>query len=141
VSIPENQQNSAYELYLKYDFNSLLRVFPSDDHNRSKRRRLLPHAQYALSHSLAATNNEERLDLASKCARTLYSDGQYKKAEELEVEVMQSRKRVLGEEHPDTLTACLATGKTKTYIATALTSPIIPTWYFVETMAHTRLAK
>ncbi|KAL5392945.1 hypothetical protein DPSP01_000636 [Paraphaeosphaeria sporulosa] len=33
----------------------------------------------------------------------LYSDGRYKEAEELFVQVMEMSKRVLGEEHPDTL--------------------------------------
>ncbi|KAF1968774.1 kinesin light chain [Bimuria novae-zelandiae CBS 107.79] len=84
----------------------LLRVFPNDDHsNRSKWRRLLPHAQHALSHSLADDNDEERLNLAWKCAMTLCSDGRYEEAEELEVQVMQTAKRVLGDEHPGTLTS------------------------------------
>jgi hypothetical protein len=82
----------------------LLQVFPNNDHsNRSKWRRLLPHAQHALSHSLADDNNKNRLDLASKYARTLYSDGQYKEAEELQLQVTQTRKRVLGDKHPSTL--------------------------------------
>jgi tetratricopeptide (TPR) repeat protein len=83
----------------------LLQVFPDSNYsNRSKWRRLLPHAQYAMSHSPAGDNNEERLRLASKCAITLYSDGRYKEAEELQVQVMQARKRVLSDEHPHTLT-------------------------------------
>ncbi|KAH6612769.1 kinesin light chain [Boeremia exigua] len=83
----------------------LLQVFPNDDHsNRSKWRRLLPHVQYALSHS-EGNDDKERLDLAQKCATALYSDGQYKGAEELFVQVMETRKRVLGDEHPDTLTS------------------------------------
>jgi tetratricopeptide (TPR) repeat protein len=82
----------------------LLRVFPDDDHsNRSKWRRLLPHAQYVLSHSLADDNDNERLRLASRCATTLLSDGRYKEAEDLFVEVMETSKRVLTDEHPDTL--------------------------------------
>jgi tetratricopeptide (TPR) repeat protein len=82
----------------------LLQVYPNKDHgNRSKWRRLLPHAQYALSHSPEDDDNKERLNLAWKCARTLESDGQYKKAEGLFVQVMQARKRVLGNKHPDTL--------------------------------------
>ncbi|RYO48225.1 hypothetical protein AA0116_g12610 [Alternaria tenuissima] len=84
----------------------LLWVFPDDDHsNRSKWRRLLPHAQYALSHSPTDDDDEERLELASKCAIALYSDGRYEEAEELEVQVMETRKRVLSDEHPDTLTS------------------------------------
>ncbi|KAK7177485.1 kinesin light chain [Paraphaeosphaeria sporulosa] len=83
----------------------LLRVYPDDDHsNRSKWRRLLPHAQYALSHSPADDDDQERLRLAWKCAMTLYDDGRYEEAEELQVQVMQTMKRVLGDEHPDTLT-------------------------------------
>jgi tetratricopeptide (TPR) repeat protein len=84
----------------------LLQVFPNDDHsNRSKWRRLLPHAQHALSHSLADDNDEERLDLASKCAITLYRDGRYKEAKKLFVQVMETTKRVLGDEHPHTLSS------------------------------------
>ncbi|CAN9335124.1 unnamed protein product [Alternaria alternata] len=84
----------------------LLRVFPDGDHsNRSKWRRLLPHAQYALSHSPAVDDDEERLQLASRCATTLSSDGRYKEAEELQVQVMQGRKRVLDDEHPSTLSS------------------------------------
>jgi tetratricopeptide (TPR) repeat protein len=90
--------------WAKRTITQLLQVFPNNDHsNRSKWRRLLPHAQHALSHSLADDNDEDKLDLASKCATTLYSDGRYKEAEELQLQVMQTRKRVLGDEHPDTL--------------------------------------
>ncbi|RII22471.1 hypothetical protein CUC08_Gglean000061 [Alternaria sp. MG1] len=84
----------------------LLRVFPDGDHsNRSKWRRLLPHAQYALSHSPAVDDDEERLQLASRCAIALYSDGRYEEAEELQMQVMETMKRVLSDEHPDTLTS------------------------------------
>ncbi|USP79995.1 kinesin light chain 3 [Curvularia clavata] len=82
----------------------LVEVFPNDDHNnRSKWRRLLPHALFTLSHIQTKDSNKERLDLAGKCATSLYNDGRYKEAEELQVQVMQTKKRVLGEEHPDTL--------------------------------------
>jgi tetratricopeptide (TPR) repeat protein len=84
----------------------LLQVYPDYRHsNRSKWRRLLPHAQYALSHSPADDDEQERLRLAWKCAMTLQDDGRYEEAEELEVQVMQTTKRVLGDEHPDTLTS------------------------------------
>jgi hypothetical protein len=80
-------------------------VFPDNDHgNRSKWRRLLPHAQYILSHS-QRDDEEERLDLEWKCAMALYSDGRYKAAGELFVQEMETRKRVLGDEHPSTLTS------------------------------------
>ncbi|KAF5848294.1 hypothetical protein GGP41_005682 [Bipolaris sorokiniana] len=85
----------------------LLRVFPDNENsNRSKWRRFLPHAQYALLQSVADhNNNNSTLELAQKCAMALYSDGRYNEAGELEVQVMETRKRVLGDEHPDTLTS------------------------------------
>jgi tetratricopeptide (TPR) repeat protein len=90
--------------WTQHTITQLVRVFPDDYHsNRSKWRRLLPHAQYTLLHSRTDDDNKEWLDLASKCARALYSEGRYKEAEELQVQVMQTRKRVLGNEHPDTL--------------------------------------
>jgi tetratricopeptide (TPR) repeat protein len=89
----------------KHTIAKLLQEFPDNDHgNRSKWRRLLPHAQYALSHSLTDDDDEKRLDLAGKCASALYSDGRYDEAEELEVQAMQTMKRVLSDEHPSTLT-------------------------------------
>ncbi|KAL6161718.1 hypothetical protein ACJQWK_08470 [Exserohilum turcicum] len=96
----------------------LLLVYPDHDHrNRSKWRRLLPHVQYALSHCEADDcdndnkddsgdgRDDVRLSLASKCAGTLYSDGRYREAEELFVQVMETRKTKLGADHPDTLTS------------------------------------
>ncbi|CAI9636424.1 unnamed protein product [Alternaria burnsii] len=83
---------------------TLLRVFPNNDYsNRSKWRRLLPHAQYVLSHDFSHHDDEKTLDLASKCAMTLYSDGRYGEAEKLLVRVMEARKKALGNEHPNTL--------------------------------------
>ncbi len=38
-------------------------------------------------------------------ASTYRNQGQWKEAEELDVQVIETRKRVLGEEHPDTLTS------------------------------------
>jgi tetratricopeptide (TPR) repeat protein len=94
----------------------LLQVYPNTDHNnRSKWRRLLPHAQYALTHSPEDDNNQERLHLAMRFAETLQSDGQYGKAEGLFVQVMQARKRVLGNEHPDTLTSMGSLATTYAY--------------------------
>ncbi|KAI0569101.1 CDC6 Cdc6-related protein AAA superfamily ATPase, partial [Pyrenophora tritici-repentis] len=90
--------------WTQHTVTQLSQVFPDDNHgNRSKWRRLLPHALYALSHSPADNDDEGRLRLASKCAMALFSDGRYEEAEELEVQVMQMWKRVLGDEYPDTL--------------------------------------
>ncbi|RYP77656.1 hypothetical protein DL771_001024 [Monosporascus sp. 5C6A] len=54
---------------------------------------------------LTGQEDEARTNLAHKCALTLLTDGRYNEAEELFVQVMETRKRVLGEEHPSTLTS------------------------------------
>jgi hypothetical protein len=51
---------------------------------------------------------EEHLDTLTSMANlasTYSNQGRWKEAEELEVQVMETRKRVLGEEHPSTLTS------------------------------------
>jgi YD repeat-containing protein len=100
------QVQGRLQHYIQYTIKQLLRVFPDDDHsNRSKWRRLFPHARYVLVKSQRDHANKERLDFAWKCAMALHSDGQYKNAEELFVQIMQTRERVLGYEHPETLTS------------------------------------
>ena len=80
--------------------------FPSTSHeNRSKWRRLMPHAKYALAYSLTEQDDESIITLAWKYARALYEDGRYKEAEELFVAVTEARKTILGADHPDTLTS------------------------------------
>jgi tetratricopeptide (TPR) repeat protein len=100
------QVQGLLQHWTSYTITQLLRVFPDDDHsNRSKWRRLLPHAQYTLLHSLTDDDDEERLDLARKCASALYNEGRYKEAEELQVQVMETNKKKLGADHPSTLTS------------------------------------
>lgn len=45
------------------------------------------------------------MTLVWKCALTRHSDGQYNESEELFMQVMETRKRVPGEEHPSALTS------------------------------------
>jgi len=81
-------------------------VFPDHRHqNRDQWRILLPHTAYTLQLGIIAHDNSRRLDLAWKYAMSLYSDGRYREAEGPFNEVSQTRQRVLGEEHPDTLTS------------------------------------
>jgi hypothetical protein len=99
------QVDGRLQKWTQHTITRLLWVFPNDNHsNRSKWRRLLPHARYVLLHT-QRDHDEERLDFAWKCAMALYSDGQYKAAEELQVEVMETSNRVLGDKHPSTLTS------------------------------------
>jgi tetratricopeptide (TPR) repeat protein len=83
----------------------LLQVFPGNNHSdRSKWRRLLPHAQYVMSYS-EKNDDKKRSNLAHRCAIALLNDGQYKAAEELLVQVMETKRRTLGHKHHNTLTS------------------------------------
>jgi hypothetical protein len=55
------------------------------------------------SHDPTEDDEGKRLGLVRNCAMTRYSDGRYKEAEVLEVQVMGMTQRVLGEEHPGAL--------------------------------------
>jgi tetratricopeptide (TPR) repeat protein len=84
----------------------LEKVFPDDDHqNRSVWKTYLSHARYALKSDFINKDEVNRLNLAWKFAMCLYHDGRWNEAEVLFAQVMETRKRVLGAEHPSTLTS------------------------------------
>ncbi|KAL5370834.1 hypothetical protein DPSP01_014640 [Paraphaeosphaeria sporulosa] len=100
------RKHGRLQQWTQRTITQLLQVFPDSDHsNRSKWRRLLPHVQFALSHSQGDEDDKQRVDLARNCAMTLLSDGRYEEAEKLFVQVMETRKTKLGADHPDTLTS------------------------------------
>jgi len=79
-------------------------VFPENDYqNRGVWRGYLPHARYVLESTLIDVSKESRINLAWNVGTCLYSDGRCKEGEDLFVQVMDTRKKVLGLEHPDTL--------------------------------------
>jgi tetratricopeptide (TPR) repeat protein len=82
----------------------LAKVFPNGDHkDRSIWRSYLAHARYVLDPKDDKEETEERSELIWKLATCLFNDGRYNEAEKLTLEEVETRKRVLGEEHPDTL--------------------------------------
>jgi len=82
------------------------KIFPDHRHeNRGQWRILLPHTAYMLQLGIIAHDNGRRVDLCWKYANSLLSDGRYREAETPFEEVFQTRRRVFGEEHPDTLTS------------------------------------
>jgi tetratricopeptide (TPR) repeat protein len=100
------QRQEKLGRWTQHAIAQLVYVFPDHgDSNRSKWRRLLQHAKCALSYGFAEGEDVEWLDLAWKTAMALYSDGRYNEAEELFVQVMETRKAKLGADHPYTLTS------------------------------------
>ena len=61
------------------------------------------HARCALESSLSYSGGEITIDLTRKVGICLYGDGRWKEVEELQLQVMETTKRVLGQENPDTL--------------------------------------
>ncbi|KAF2820888.1 hypothetical protein CC86DRAFT_303869 [Ophiobolus disseminans] len=100
------QRQEKLGQWTQHAIAQLLQVFPDhSDSNRSKWRRLLQHAKCAMSYSFAEGEDVEWLNLAWKTAMVLYSDGRYNEGEELFVQVMETRKKKLGADHPSTLTS------------------------------------
>jgi tetratricopeptide (TPR) repeat protein len=82
----------------------LAEIFPDNNHeSRSKWRRLLPHARYALSYGIDGEQARARINLMWKCAMALHSDGQHREAEPFSRRTLAGCEKVLGKEHPDTL--------------------------------------
>ncbi|KAI9776224.1 MAG: hypothetical protein M1816_005406, partial [Peltula sp. TS41687] len=95
------------ESLVKWTAKALARlneVFPDNDHKkRSIWRAYLPHARYVLESGVIENGVEERTRLLRKSSLCLYSDGRYNEAEESFSQTLETDKRVLGVEHPDTL--------------------------------------
>jgi tetratricopeptide (TPR) repeat protein len=84
----------------------LAEVFPTDDHNnRSVWRAYLPHVQCVVESDLLDEDVEVSLRLLEKFGLCLLSDGRYNEAEKPFRRVTETRKKMLGAEHPFTLTS------------------------------------
>ncbi|KAH7119535.1 kinesin light chain 3 [Dendryphion nanum] len=97
-------KHEALDKWTKRAIAQISRVFPESSHgNRSKWRRMLPHAKYTLSYSSRNQEDTEEMELIRKCADALFSDGQYRESEELFKQVVETSARLFGYEHPNTL--------------------------------------
>ncbi|CAG8063314.1 unnamed protein product [Penicillium nalgiovense] len=78
-----------------------------EDHQPEFRRHLVMHVPDVRNVDLSCINNIEMGEdfIWSTLARVHYDEGHWEEAEQLEVQVMESRKTKLGEDHPDTLTS------------------------------------
>ncbi|PYH52144.1 uncharacterized protein BO96DRAFT_469401 [Aspergillus niger CBS 101883] len=98
------RENQQFSRQLLKTADQLSEVFPSNDHrNRQAWREYLPHALSLIAEAGFQKEQEKYIDLIQNVCSCLTSDGRWKEAEELEVQVLELRKRVLGPEHPDTL--------------------------------------
>jgi tetratricopeptide (TPR) repeat protein len=88
-------------------------VFSNGNHkDRSVWRLYLPHTRFALESDLVDNDNKDKINLMWRYGRCLYKDGRWNEAEGPFRQVMETRKRVLGAEHPSTLTSMAALAST-----------------------------
>nr|CDP26075.1 Putative kinesin light chain [Podospora anserina S mat+] len=81
-------------------------VFPYPDHgNKEVWMSYLPHTQYVLELRERADDEEAPTGLLSKVGQSFYNLGKYKEAEQMYRQTLQLSEKVLGKEHPDTLTS------------------------------------
>jgi tetratricopeptide (TPR) repeat protein len=80
---------------------------PTGDHkNRAIWIIYLPHASHVLAQSrLSARNENAKITLLHNVGQCLHNNGQYREAEQIHRQVLELNKKVLGPEHPDTLTS------------------------------------
>ncbi|KAF2238391.1 hypothetical protein EV356DRAFT_526156 [Viridothelium virens] len=101
-------QNSSLSSWTEKAKARLEEVFPNaDPENRNLWRMYLPHVRYALCLDDAGEEKEASRNFLMKIGACLNMDGRYCEAERIFVEVSKINKRVLGEEHPDTMYSLL----------------------------------
>ncbi|GCB25793.1 kinesin light chain [Aspergillus awamori] len=100
------RKNQQFSRQILKSADRLSEVFPDDDHaNRQMWREYLPHALSLIAEAGFWKEQEKYIDLIRNVCSCLSSDGRWKEAEELGVQVLELYKRVLGPEHPDTLSS------------------------------------
>ncbi|KAL4974652.1 purine and uridine phosphorylase [Aspergillus desertorum] len=96
------RNEEQFPVYISKAANRLSEIFPDNHHtNRQLWREYLPHALSLLSEREVRRQREQYIGYMKNVASCLYSDGRYNGAEELEAQVMETLKQVLGPEHPE----------------------------------------
>ncbi|KAK6811373.1 hypothetical protein RU639_012792 [Aspergillus parasiticus] len=100
------RKSQQFSLQIVKTANRLSEAFPNNDHtNRKVWREYLPHAFSLIAEADFQKEQERYINLIINIGDCLYSDSRWKEAEELQLQVMEHHKQVLGPEHLDTLTS------------------------------------
>jgi tetratricopeptide (TPR) repeat protein len=92
--------------WMKKAVKRLEEVFPDNNpKNRSIWRAYLPHMRYVLEHDLVHGDRNKWTDLMWRYGMCLFEDGRWYEAEIRIAQVMETRRSVLGADHPYTLTS------------------------------------
>ncbi|GMF97349.1 unnamed protein product [Aspergillus oryzae] len=100
------RKSQQFSLQILKTADHLSETFPNDDHiHRKVWREYMPHALSLIAEADFQKEQENYINFINNIGMCLYSDGRWKEAERLQVQVLELRKQVLGPEHPDTLTS------------------------------------
>ncbi|KAF9884697.1 hypothetical protein FE257_001326 [Aspergillus nanangensis] len=100
------RQRELFRLQVLKTADHLIEIFPDNNHsNRKLWREYLPHSLALMGENDFQDKKEKYIDLVRKVGGCLYKDGRYNEAEFLYGKVLETRKQVLGPDHPDTLTS------------------------------------
>ncbi|PLB41714.1 violaceus kinesin [Aspergillus candidus] len=100
------RKNRKFSLQISKTADQFSEVFPNNDHsNRKVWREYLPHAFSIITEAEFQMEQRKYINLIANIGSCLDSDGRWKEAEDLKLQVLQLRKQVLGPEHPETLTS------------------------------------
>ncbi|KID73289.1 Kinesin light chain 1 [Metarhizium brunneum] len=99
-------ENKGLESYVSSAIQRLDQAFPFPKHkNRDMWMKYLPHAQAALEFREHLEGGKVDASLLFNVAESYYLLGQYQKAKQLHQQSLQLREKVLGKEHPSTLSS------------------------------------
>ncbi|KAF1814281.1 HET-domain-containing protein [Eremomyces bilateralis CBS 781.70] len=100
------QENGHLAQWTEKAVGRLEEVFPSNTHtNRSIWRAYLPHVRVVLQSDLVQKESKKRIDLQWRYGTCLDADGRWSEAEVVYSQIYEIEEKVLGTEHPDTLTS------------------------------------
>ncbi|KAL2803418.1 hypothetical protein BJX63DRAFT_425293 [Aspergillus granulosus] len=100
------KKEAQSSLYIQKAADRLSEGFPYGDHtNRQIWREYLPHALFLFEKNEFQERQEQYIDCIEKVGASLHSDGRYNEAGDLLIRVMETRKKALGLENPNTLTS------------------------------------
>ncbi|KDE75751.1 TPR repeat protein [Aspergillus oryzae 100-8] len=98
------RKSQQFSLQILKTADHLSEAFPNDNHiHRKVWREYMPHALSLIAEADFQKEQENYINFIKNIGMCLYSDGRWKEAERLQVQVLELRKQVLGPEHPDTL--------------------------------------
>ncbi|KOC13588.1 kinesin light chain 1 and [Aspergillus flavus AF70] len=100
------RKSQQFSLQILKTADHLSETFPNDDHiHRKVWREYMPHALSLMAEADFQKEQENYINFINNIGMCLYSDGRWKEAERLQIQVLELRKQVLGPEHPGTLTS------------------------------------